>query len=181
MIKPKAHFLFAILVMILAALACGSLEEAANQNEAPQPLAREFSRCDGKKYLALYDEIVEQTLNDLGTSACWYKLTITNTSTETTIGPVVYNWHEDGYQNVKEGKWEALISLGPGESVEWTGNYTTFTDPDAKGPLMNDARYIAGVIDSPDCASLRFNNDYLQTPALTTQLFNPCKPDEPDE
>jgi hypothetical protein len=191
--RHRVRILFVISVIILVALACtlstnkqdekDQIEQdqiEQDQSDQDQILQDQIEQdlaavCNGNNYLKVQAEITKNEVTQFGTS-CWYKLTITNTHPDYYIWPFIYNWHEDGYQNIKEGRWQKMIRLGPGKSIEWTGNYTTYKDTDAKGPNVNEAQHLVGIFDSPDCMTLVSMEDVKLPSYYSLRPTDPCSP-----
>jgi len=137
----KAKFSLGLLATASAALACQALQMAP---------AKVRACIAARGELSLQETLVNTNTNEVGTRACHYNITIMNYAPYP-ITPVVYSYHEDGYQKLKEGKWEVLRTLNPGESYVFPSEYTTFQDPDASGPLVGTIKRYIGIIDRAEC------------------------------
>jgi len=148
------------------------------------PVYEEGSSCVAGEQLWLVDEITRKEVTSEGTRVCDYKIKFISTSPQA-IWIVADKHKADIWQKTDEHEWVVLTRLEPKtpstsdlddndfSSHEWSGYYTVYTDPEATGTTLLTIEKYVGIIDKPDCASLRYDKKYL---ALVAKAVPPTCP-----
>lgn len=123
-------------------------------------------------------KITRSEVNEFGTRICDYNIKFSTTDPKR-IWLMAYRHEADVWQDLDEYEWIPLnvlesethtyfFSMDQEEFdvAEWSGYYIFHTDPEATGPsLLTLDKYI-GIYDTPDCAPLRFDDEYLEKVAI---------------
>jgi hypothetical protein len=125
-------------------------------------------KCDVSDKLTDVAVIAFTKLSESGANSCHYTVTIVNTGKDFTALPILYYEHKDAYNHLdtKYGmfeRWDKFSEIGPGASLEFSGDYITFIDPDAYGSSYTTLLKIAAINKNiPECAAIYWDKDKLE-------------------
>ena len=158
----KTHIPIAIVVLLLAALACDTVMARKTSG------GESINTCDLTSSLQYKTGQVSRKTetrgNQPGNRLCEYSLTLTNANTDDEIALMLYVHHADPYQHLDEHAWRQYPSVPPGGSQEFHGNVTVYADKDVNGrPGVNIAERVVGLkLDYGDCWALKTDLEFLE-------------------
>ena len=176
----RIGFRVALSVIVLAGLACAAIDRVMDSDQPglplPMQLEAELGACNATHSLTTESSLTSDAVNEFGTRLCEYRLVITNDGEDDVI-PVLLVHELDGYQDLDKQEWSPKGVLKPLTSAEWSGHVFTYTDPDASGPGALVAERIAGVLYTPECASMTTDDAMLELFSVELAAA-PCGIDE---